>query len=42
LVTIILLAKIVGLDSVDCLADAYDEIKDRKGKMVNGLFVKEK
>ena len=42
LVTIILLRKIVGLDSVDCLADAYDEIKDRKGKMVNGLFVKEK
>ena len=42
LVTIILLAKIVGLESVDCLADAYDEIKDRKGKMVNGLFVKEK
>lgn len=42
LVTIILLAKIVGLNSVDCLADAYDEIKDRKGKMINGLFVKEK
>lgn len=42
LVTIILLAKMVGLDSVDCLADAYEEIKDRKGKMVNGLFVKEK
>ena len=42
LVTIILLAKTVGLDSVDCLADAYDEIKERKGKMVDGLFVKEK
>ena len=42
LVTIILLAKTVGLDSVDCLADAYNEIKDRKGKMINGLFVKEK
>jgi NTP pyrophosphatase (non-canonical NTP hydrolase) len=41
LVTIILLAKIVGLDSVDCLADAYDEIKNRKGKMIDGLFVKE-
>ena len=39
LVTIILLANIVGLDSVDCLADAYEEIKNRKGKMVNGLFV---
>ena len=42
LVTIILLAKTVGLDSVDCLADAYNEIKDRKGKMIDGLFVKEK
>ena len=42
LVTIILLANIVGLDSVDCLEDAYEEIKNRKGKMVNGFFVKEK
>ena len=42
LVTIILLANIVGLDSVDCLEDAYEEIKNRKGKMVDGFFVKEK
>ena len=42
LVTIILLAEIVGLESVSCLEDAYEEIKDRKGKMVDGLFVKEK
>ena len=41
LVTIILLAQTVGLESVSCLADAYEEIKDRKGKMVDGLFVKE-
>ena len=41
LVTIILLAQIVGLESVSCLADAYEEIKDRKGKMVDGLFVKD-
>jgi NTP pyrophosphatase (non-canonical NTP hydrolase) len=41
LVTIILLAKMVNLNSVDCLADAYNEIKNRKGKMVDGLFVKE-
>ena len=25
----------------DCINQAYDEIKDRKGKMVNGVFVKE-
>jgi len=42
LVTIVLLAESVGLDSTTCLADAYNEIKDRKGKMVDGLFVKEK
>ena len=42
LVTIILLAETLGLDSTTCLADAYNEIKDRKGKMVDGLFVKEK
>ena len=42
LVTIILLANIVGLDSVDCLKDAYEEIKNRKGKMIDGFFVKEK
>ena len=42
LVTIILLAEMVGLNSVNCLADAYEEIKNRKGKMVNGFFVKEK
>ena len=41
LVTIILLSEMVGLNSVDCLADAYDEIKNRKGKMVDGIFVKD-
>lgn len=25
----------------DCIASAYDEIKNRKGKLVNGVFVKE-
>jgi hypothetical protein len=24
-----------------CMSAAFDEIKDRKGKMVNGQFVKE-
>lgn len=41
LVTIIILSKMVGLDSVKCLDTAYNVIKERKGKMVNGLFVKE-
>lgn len=25
----------------DCIAGAYDEIKDRKGRMIDGVFVKE-
>lgn len=25
----------------DCVEGAYDEIKDRKGKLINGVFVKE-
>lgn len=30
-----------GLDFEECLASAYNEIKDRKGKVVDGVFVKE-
>ena len=29
------------LDIMDCLASAYEEIKDRKGKVIDGVFVKE-
>ena len=29
------------LDITDCLASAYEEIKDRKGKVIDGVFVKE-
>lgn len=42
LVTIIILANMVGLDTVKCLNTAYNVIRDRQGKMVNGLFVKDK
>jgi len=42
LVTLILFAKLSGLDIRDCLAHAYVMIKDRKGiLMPNGVFVKE-
>ncbi len=41
LVTIIILSKMVGVDSVRCLESAYNVIKGRKGKMVDGLFVKD-
>ena len=30
-----------GLSLSECLETAYDDIKDRKGKMVDGVFVKE-
>lgn len=40
LVTIIILAELAGLDSVECLRMAYNEIKDRTGVMKGGLFIK--
>jgi len=30
-----------GLSMEHCLEVAYDDIKDRKGKMIDGVFVKE-
>lgn len=30
-----------GIDYAKCIERAWNEIKDRKGKMVNGVFVKE-
>lgn len=40
-VTLIIIAKQLGLDFEDCLAAVWEEIKDRRGKMVNGVFVKD-
>ncbi|WP_416340717.1 helix-turn-helix domain-containing protein [Streptococcus salivarius] len=31
----------LDLDVTECLSIAYEEIKNRKGKMVNGTFIKE-
>ena len=39
-VTLVMLALTVDLDIKDCVQLAYDEIKDRDGKVVNGVFVK--
>tara|TARA_R110000744_G_scaffold369284_1_gene479446 strand:- start:903 stop:1232 length:330 start_codon:yes stop_codon:yes gene_type:complete len=41
LVTIILLGEMVGMDTIDCLETAYNVIKKRTGKMVNGQFIKD-
>ena len=40
-VTLILIAAQFGFRFEDCIAAAYEEIKDRKGRVVDGLFVKE-
>lgn len=39
-VTLIILAKQLGLDPAECLEAAWNEIKDRTGKTVGGIFVK--
>ena len=41
-VTIIIGARLSGLSIFNCLESAYNEIKDRTGKMENGTFVKDK
>ena len=41
IVTLIILAQQNGLTIDECLQQAYGEIAYRKGKMVNGVFVKE-
>ena len=40
-VTLIILAQQHGMTLEECLQFAYDEIAGRKGKMINGTFVKE-
>ena len=40
-VTLIILSKQLGYEPAECLEAAWDEIKDRKGKTQNGIFVKE-
>ena len=40
-VVMTILALQLGLDIEDCVQKAYNEIKNRRGKMINGVFVKE-
>lgn len=39
--TLIILAQQQGWTLEECLQYAYDEIKNRKGKTINGTFVKD-
>lgn len=41
LVVLVGLSMQLGLSVEECLEIAYNEIKDRKGKLVNGVFIKE-
>ncbi|HAR6121598.1 MazG-like family protein [Staphylococcus canis] len=41
IVTLIILAQQHEMTIEECLRYAYSEIKDRKGKTINGTFVKE-
>lgn len=40
-VVLTIIAEQYGVAIEDCIESAYDEIKDRKGKMVDGVFRKE-
>lgn len=40
-VVLTILSMQLDLDIEECIATAYEEIKDRKGKMIDGVFVKE-
>lgn len=40
-VVLTILAAQNGLNITDCVKAAYEEIKDRKGRMIDGVFVKE-
>lgn len=39
-VTLIILCEQIGIDPVDCISMAYEKIKGRSGKTINGTFVK--
>lgn len=39
-VTLIILCKQLGIDPQRCLELAYEKIKDRQGKTINGWFIK--
>ena len=40
-VTLIILSYQLGIEPYDCLEAAWSEIMDRKGKTVDGVFIKE-
>ena len=41
MVVLAIIARQHGLTVTECLEHAYNDIKDRKGQLINGVFVKE-
>ena len=41
MVVLAIMARQEGLTVTECLEHAYNDIKDRKGQMIDGIFVKE-
>lgn len=41
IVTLIILSKQLDIDFENCLEQAYNKIKNRKGKTIDGKFIKE-
>lgn len=41
IVVLVNIAERNGLSLTTCVKEAYNDIKDRKGKMIDGIFVKE-
>ena len=41
MVVLAIIAEQSGLTIEDCLSHAYNDIKDRKGQMIDGVFIKE-
>ena len=39
-INLMIISLFEGLRFEDCVQHAYDQIKDRKGKMIDGVFVK--
>lgn len=41
IVTLVSTCATLGIDITDCTQGAYNEIKHRKGKLIDGVFIKE-
>lgn len=40
-VVLVILAEQLGLSIEDCIEQAYEEVKDRRGRMIDGNYIKQ-